>query len=495
MESLGTGDTVGPYRIERELGAGGLATVFLARHTVLGGPVAIKVLHRTDEGLRQRLLREGRAQSQLTHPNICRVQDVIELRSGLALVMEYLEGQSLHQWISAGSGTMEERLQVFDEIVAAVASAHAAGIVHRDLKPGNVMVRPASRGWTVKVMDFGLAKASEEEDGPPLTGTGVALGTPNYMAPEQIQDARNVDGRADCFALGCILYELLSGVRTFDGASPVSTMYAVVEGNFQPIGELVEGVPEPVTEVLNGLLTRDKGQRLADLDAVRRAIAPFAAGGAWPAPAPVPGPTTPSASTLVASPAQGAEPPTATEPSAAEPPASQPARRPPWILIATGLTLALILVGACSSGSLLLLLGRLWEGSPPPAEPETLPVDPDWVWVPAPEPVAPPADTGKAAPVVPAPKRRDPAPEVAPEAPLTMSVAFEGENAPTAVEVECPGTDYRQRRPLPAEFTDLPRDTWCKLAPKGVVANPYRVRGGNRYTCRVEGTTTTCEAG
>jgi serine/threonine protein kinase len=218
--SLDAGTRLGPYEVLALIGSGGMGEVYKARDTRLGRSVAIKV---SKENFTERFEREARAVAALNHPNICSLYDV----GPNYLVMEYLAGDP-----PRGPVPVETAVRYAAQICDALAAAHEHGIVHRDLKPANIMITKAG----VKVLDFGLAKitvaaASRDEvtaqEGS-LTQSGLIVGTPAYMAPEQIE-RESVDARTDIFGLGCILYELLSGRSPFQGKSVPSLIAAILK--------------------------------------------------------------------------------------------------------------------------------------------------------------------------------------------------------------------------------------------------------------------------
>ncbi len=202
------------YTVEREIGRGGMGVVYLGNHKGLHRQVAIKVIleqHARDEAVRERFLREARMMATMDHPNIVKVHDLIEREDDVAFVMEYVDGRSLEQMIGREVGPIphERALPLFRQLLDAVGYAHEQGIIHRDLKPANVLVTKDNR---IKVTDFGIAKAAGASK---LTRTGTVLGTPIYMAPEQIL-GKAVDHRADIYALGMTLYVMLAGRAPFD---------------------------------------------------------------------------------------------------------------------------------------------------------------------------------------------------------------------------------------------------------------------------------------
>jgi hypothetical protein len=226
MIELHEGQVIDRYVVEGPIAAGGMASVWRVRHTVLGSTFALKVLHGASPATRERLVQEGRLQSTLRHPNIVQVTDVVTVGEHPALVMEHVDGVDLQTLLDRGEPLDAE--SVFRAICAAVGAAHALGVVHRDLKPANVLMARTADGWLPKVADFGLAKAARGNVA--HTRVGTAMGTPSYMAPEQIRDASTVDQRADVFSLGCILYELALRKKAFPGDDPVAVWHAITNG-------------------------------------------------------------------------------------------------------------------------------------------------------------------------------------------------------------------------------------------------------------------------
>jgi serine/threonine protein kinase len=198
VAELMAGAVLGPYRIERKLGEGGMGQVFRAIDTRLGRSVAIKITH---EEFNSRFEREARAISSLNHPNICTLHDI----GPNYLVMELVEGETLAARIKQGPMPVEMVVRYGGQIASALAEAHENGIVHRDLKPGNIMIAKSG----VKVLDFGLAKSGQDES---LTASHMVMGTPAYMAPEQ-RRGEPADARSDLYSFGCVLYEMLTGAR------------------------------------------------------------------------------------------------------------------------------------------------------------------------------------------------------------------------------------------------------------------------------------------
>src|SRR5919198_4123967 len=221
-EPLAPGAVIGTYTIVRELGRGGMGHVYLATDGRLGRTVALKALapHLVrNPSHRERLQREARAAASLTHPGICTVYALEEIEGELYIASEFVDGRTLRDEIESGqppSGDMLARTA--RDLAAALASAHARGIVHRDLKPENIMRADDGR---LKILDFGLARIESVQEGVRVTHTGVMVGTPAYMAPEQLHHGQ-VDARADVFAYGVVMYEYACGVHPVRASAPLS---------------------------------------------------------------------------------------------------------------------------------------------------------------------------------------------------------------------------------------------------------------------------------
>jgi serine/threonine-protein kinase len=269
--AIAVGQRIGNYRVVRRLGAGGMGVVFEAVQEAIGRRVAIKVLHPhlvRDRELNVRLFNEARAVNLVSHPGILSIFDFGELPGGEAyLVMEYLEGTSLRDRLAAGAeGAMsgDDRLRPFRQIAAALAAAHERGIVHRDLKPDNVLIVPDPEGpggERAKVLDFGLAKlaAAHQPAGALATRSGIVMGTPVYMAPEQCRGSGDVDERADVYALGVMLYELVAGRPPFvaRGAGEIMAMHIYREP--PPLG--AGALPGELEALVRAMLAKDPAAR------------------------------------------------------------------------------------------------------------------------------------------------------------------------------------------------------------------------------------------
>jgi serine/threonine protein kinase len=256
------------YVLERLLGEGGMGTVWAARNQRTNRRVAMKFLRPgvKSAGTRERFLREARAAGTLDHPNVCQVLDVIELGEDLALVLELLEGETLARHLAArGTLSIADAAALLLPVVSAIGTAHAHGIIHRDLKPENIFV---TRDRGMKVLDFGIAKV-DADDGAQVTVTGSLLGTPAYMAPEQVF-GEPIDHRADIWALGLVLYQCLSGVLpTEEGAGNIGqVLKTIVARPIRPLAELAPHLPADVLDLVTRMLARVRAKRPATLQEI-----------------------------------------------------------------------------------------------------------------------------------------------------------------------------------------------------------------------------------
>jgi len=247
---LGEGVRLGDrYVLGPVLGAGGTAHVYRAFDERLGVSVAVKVLSLANPVARDRLKQEATVQAGLRHPHIVSVTDVLDVDGWPAVVMELVDGPTLGDLLDAGPLPPEEAVELFRGILEGVAAAHTAGTVHRDLKPGNVLVARVGRRLHPKVADFGLAKVLAGPGGG--TRTGAIMGTPRYMSPEQLSDSKAVDERSDVFALGAILFELLTGRPAFDGRSTLDLFNRIAMGQHAPIpDDLDAGLAQLIEQAL-----------------------------------------------------------------------------------------------------------------------------------------------------------------------------------------------------------------------------------------------------
>lgn len=257
----------GRYIVEAELGRGGFATVYAARHAQLGSHHAVKVLHgEMDDEIRGRMLSEGKIQARLTHVNVVRVTDVVALDDGVALVMDRVEGVSLRALLDHGRLSLSSALALAEGILAGVSAAHAAGLIHRDLKPDNVLI---DADGTPKISDFGLARAEDPNLRGAHTRQGVGMGTPGYMAPEAFTDVASVDARADIFALGAILYELLSGLRAFPPELSWVQLYKRAgSSDYLPLDQVAPELPGHLVYAVHAALSPSPEDRPVDVTAL-----------------------------------------------------------------------------------------------------------------------------------------------------------------------------------------------------------------------------------
>ncbi len=260
----------GRYRILARVARGGMASVYEATDTRLDRTVAVKVMHPglgDDQEFAQRFVREARAAARLNHPHVVGVYDQGDDTSDgtdtIFLVMEYVPGHTLRDVLRKESPMPPARaLALLEPVVSALAAAHRAGLVHRDVKPENVLIADEAHGGTVKVADFGLAKAVSADTQHTATG-GVLIGTVSYLAPELVIDGRS-DARADVYACGVVLYELLTGRKPHEGESPIQVAYRHVHHDV-PMPSLVEpGIPDYVDALVARATSRDRDQRPAD---------------------------------------------------------------------------------------------------------------------------------------------------------------------------------------------------------------------------------------
>src|SRR5687768_7488833 len=266
---LQDGTRFGPYEILAPIGAGGMGEVYKARDTRLDRTVAVKVLPShiaAREDVRARFEREARAVSSLNHPHICSLFDVGQQDGVDYIVLEHLEGETLFDRLQRGPLPLDQALKYAMQIADAVDRAHRSGVVHRDLKPGNIMLTRDG----AKVLDFGLAKTAPKSaaDGATmtmaLTSEGTVLGTPQYMSPEQISGSE-ADERSDIFAFGCVLYEMVTGKRAFDGKTKASVIGAILAAEPALMTALQPVTPAALQNIVNGCLVKDPDERYQSL--------------------------------------------------------------------------------------------------------------------------------------------------------------------------------------------------------------------------------------
>ena len=254
------GQQLGHYRIESVLGIGGMGEVYLARDTTLERKVALKLLPRQFTQDRDRLRRfaqEARAASALNHPNIITIHEIGEWNGAPFIATEYIEGQTLRDYIEKPDRPLSEILEIGVQIAAALAAAHTAGIIHRDIKPANIMLR---QDGYIKVLDFGLAKLATTSAPREVTDPGRVMGTVNYMSPEQAL-GQPVDHRTDIFSLGAILYEMATGHRAFEGDSDAAVYDGILNKAPPPLAEFGAQLPTELDQVIRRALEKDREHR------------------------------------------------------------------------------------------------------------------------------------------------------------------------------------------------------------------------------------------
>ena len=276
---LDVGAQVEKYEVLEHLGGGGFADVYKARHVHLGTVHALKILrpeHVGNEQIRLRFLDEARVQAQLVHPNIARVTDIIVSEGVAGLVMEFLEGRSLADFIEArgGPASEDEILAIMLPVLEGLHFAHERGVVHRDVKPDNIFLAVDRAGQQVpKVLDFGIAKVRGglREKGKRKSTMATGMGTEGYAAPEQLRSAADVDRRADVFSVGVTLYELATGRLPFERDSEVDSMMALMNGGYEIPEELRQRSPQ-IAAVIEKALQTDRENRFPDCMALGVAL-------------------------------------------------------------------------------------------------------------------------------------------------------------------------------------------------------------------------------
>jgi len=274
------GDRIGErWVLGRVIGEGGMGVVWEARDAS-GAAVAVKILKNVTPELCRRFAREARASSLIGHPNVVEVRAIVPLPSGApALVMDLLDGESLATVLARrGRLMVGEAAAILRPLVSAVHAAHARGIIHRDLKPQNVLLARDGAEAIPMLLDFGLAKlvAKDDDAAEKLTRTGAIVGTPRYMAPEQLFGESGVDARADVWSLGAIAYEMLSGVRALEGKSYAQIVRSASRGAVAPLASVASDVPSPIAVVVDRMLAMDRAAR-PSLAEVRAALEAYVA--------------------------------------------------------------------------------------------------------------------------------------------------------------------------------------------------------------------------
>ena len=262
------GKEIGPYRILRLIGKGGMGVVYQGVHTKLDQQVAVKVMtpeYSNEEGMRDRFIREARLQAQISHPNVVNIFNYLEDNNDIFLVMEYVPGRTLEQMLQdSGALPLPEILHIMDGVLSALEFMHGRGIIHRDIKPANIMITESGQ---VKVTDFGIAKAVGEKG---MTRTGTALGTVWYMSPERIR-GEPIGHPADIYALGITLYQMATGQVPFSSDSEYEVMRAHIEDPPPPTG-INSDIPQSLSDIILKTLAKAPQDRFESAKAFREAL-------------------------------------------------------------------------------------------------------------------------------------------------------------------------------------------------------------------------------
>lgn len=264
-----TGTRIKHYELHDTLGEGSMSIVYRAFDTRLKRPIAMKFITNafSDDTIRERFLREAKAASRLEHANICPVLTIDELPSGeMFLVMPFFEGETLEDLLARERLTFEQACDYAMQIAKGLAQAHDHNIIHRDIKPGNVFI---TRDDTVKLLDFGIAKWQGQAIDTNLTQPGTLLGTVNYMAPEQVR-GQAIGAAADCWSLGVVFFEMLSGRLPFAGDRHdlVRTVSSIVRGQYTPLLEVRPDIPEMLVDIVSRTLQKDPANRYKTMTAL-----------------------------------------------------------------------------------------------------------------------------------------------------------------------------------------------------------------------------------
>jgi serine/threonine protein kinase len=403
----------GKYRVDEALGAGGMGAVLRATNIVSGRQVALKWLLPGSGHASVRFVREARAAARIDHPNVVDVYDVGEQNGSAFLVMELLQGETLTKALERGALKIPDIIKVLMAAIEGTAAAHREGVIHRDIKPDNIFLcRDASGALqTTKVLDFGISKISSigGQVNPRLTKTGAVMGTPYYMSPEQIRGANEIDGRVDIYAFGVILYEALTGRVPFDGKTYSALVLEIATGTPERPSIVNPTLVGSLERVILKAMAREPSDRFASLEALAKALAPFAAGVGFQSGEPT---------RIEIERASGP----ATTPFVSESPPEVPVKRAP-VLIA-GAALALVIGLA------------LWLSQPDAQEPAAAGI----------EHIATPAPTGSELSATP-PKPEPPKPE-----PVVQAVVPDAGIAPTSARPDpvAPGGPLPTPGPAPA---------------------------------------------
>jgi serine/threonine-protein kinase len=386
------GDLIsGKYRLIRSIGDGGMGVVYEARHEALGTTVALKFLKAElaqTPGLAARFLREARVAANIASPHVAHVSDVDTSADGSPyLVMELLSGEPLQRVLDKRSKLpLPEAIDFALQILSGLEAAHAVSVVHRDLKPDNVFVTPGPNGPFLKLLDFGIAKVLEPSEGQRgLTRSGVIMGTAEYMPPEQLYAASDVDPRADLYALGVMLFEMLSGKRPAEGGDAEAIVGKVLSGQVFALETLEPNLPVGLVSVVRRAIAADRDARFGSARELRAALEPFAGQASLERLSGVPKTLPPDLSSDAPRTRHEISSRGSTEP-AAPPIVAGPAwatpQGPPGRIVVhrrrrpVGLLLALSLTVLAAAGAVVVLLVPQTQREPEPTPAPNLPPEP-----------------------------------------------------------------------------------------------------------------------
>jgi len=263
------------FVVQRRIGGGGFGAVYLVEDVIVREDLVLKILNpqfSMDENMVRRFVQELKFTRRITHPNVIRIYDLLDLEGAHAISMEHFPSRDLGSILRESQVlSVESALRIATQVCDGLAAAHDQGVIHRDIKPGNILV---GEGDITKIVDFGLASAGTG-DGSRLTKSGILVGTPEYISPEQITGGQ-VDARTDIYSLGVVMYEMLSGRAPFGSETAVNTLFQHLEGEVTPLQELAPTVPQAVELAVMSAIARDPDARprsVTDLVAMLRAAA------------------------------------------------------------------------------------------------------------------------------------------------------------------------------------------------------------------------------
>jgi serine/threonine-protein kinase len=366
------GSLLGPYRIERYIGRGGMGVVYLAQHQHLGRRVALKLLAPElagDESFRERFVRESRVAAKVDHPNVIPIYEANEVDGVYFIAMRYVDGVDLREILrTAGPLNLERALSMLTQVAGALDAAHEQGLVHRDVKPGNILV--VSGSDHCYITDFGLTKAVSSTSG--FTATGTVVGTTDYMAPEQIE-GKQLDRRTDVYSLGCVFYEMLAGVAPFRRETDMAVMWAHMQEPPPSVTARRPDLPSALDGVIATALAKRKDDRF-----------PSASSFAAAARAAIERGTVAQTPSLAVTSPQAQAPPAPTAPGYPAPPPEPPRRE--RSLTGVALVVAALLVAGGGTAAALIITGQKDKkvAAAPAAETQTITTT-----VPTPAPPAP----------------------------------------------------------------------------------------------------------